>query len=180
MFKCRRQYWRKQHTKACDIRTLAVWRLFESIYFSKLCVKRPFDALPSSLLSLGQEREPRAGVAGLGQIGGFTVPPSEGGPKSSSPFSYPEVPSLTPINSEHTFHPIAGGWESMGHQSFRSVSHLPSSGDLNYKLIFGNVSVRIVNHSRSCPDLTYSRCHFELRNKHLYFTHYKNYPTTAA
>lgn len=34
----------------------AVWRLFESIYCSKLCVKRPFDAHPSSLLSLGQER----------------------------------------------------------------------------------------------------------------------------
>lgn len=45
-----------------DIRTYAVRILFESIYFSKLCVKRPFDDLPSSLLSLGQKREPRAGA----------------------------------------------------------------------------------------------------------------------
>lgn len=95
----------------------AVWKAFKSIYCSKLCVKRPFDAHPSSLLSLGQERTGSLGRGCRTRANwGVYSPPSEGGPKSTSPFSYPEVPSLTPINSAHT--PHRAGW-SMAYQSFR-------------------------------------------------------------
>lgn len=96
----------------------AVWRLFESIYCSKLCVKRPFDAHPSSLLSLGQERTGSLGRGCRTRANwGVENPPSEGGPKSTSPFSYPEVPSHTYKFGTH-ISPHRAGWP-MAYQSFR-------------------------------------------------------------
>ncbi|CAG9558658.1 unnamed protein product [Danaus chrysippus] len=70
-------------------------------------------ASSSAETSVRERTGASGGGAGLGQIGG-----SEGVPKSTSPFSYPEVPSLTPINSAHT--PHRAGW-SMAYQSFRCL-----------------------------------------------------------
>lgn len=64
------------------VATYAAWILFESIYFSKLCVKRPFDDLPLPSYRLDRTGA-SGGGAGLGQIGGFTNPPKWGCPKSN-------------------------------------------------------------------------------------------------